>query len=253
MNKSNKKHTFILTGAHLKWIALSTMLIDHIGAVLLETGPLPLTADAVLAGNSFRYLPADYTFWYTINFILRLIGRIAFPLYCFLLVEGFFHTKSLLKYTLRLGMFALISEVPYDLARSGSPIDFEMQNVYFTLLIGLLVLWAMKELDASLPVHMAPVKYLAALTGMMIAEFLQTDYSAFGVLLIVLLFLFHNNRKQQCILGAVSTLWEYTAPLAFLLTWHYNGERGKQLPKYFFYTFYPLHLLLLSVLRTFIF
>ena len=96
MRRLNTKNSSGLTGAHLKWIALCTMLIDHIGAVLLETGLLPLAADAVLAGNSFDYLPADYTFWYTLNMILRLIGRIAFPLYCFLLIEGFFHTKNLL-------------------------------------------------------------------------------------------------------------------------------------------------------------
>ena len=83
-----------LTGSLLKWIAILTMLIDHIGAALLEIGLLPQIANAVLAGNSFDYVMKDYTFWYGLDDVLRSIGRLAFPLFCFLLVEGFLHTKN---------------------------------------------------------------------------------------------------------------------------------------------------------------
>ena len=241
-----------INGSTLKLIALCTMFIDHIGAALLENGLLPQIAGSVLAGKSFDYLPTDYYTWFHIDTVLRLIGRLAFPLYCFLLVEGFLHTRNVAKYTLRLGIFALISEIPFDLAFYHSIFNLKSQNVFFTLLIGLVVLWCMRYFE-QLPPHLAPFRYLVAMTGIMVAEFLQTDYAGFGVMLIVLLYILHQNRKLQCIFGALFMfLQSYTAPLAFLLVYFYNGERGKQLPKYFFYLFYPVHLLLLILLRTFL-
>ena len=237
-----------ISASTLKIIALTTMFIDHTGAILLERGLLPIIASSVLAGHSLDYLPTDYEFWHRINFFLRLIGRIAFPIYCFLLVEGFLHTRNVKKYAIRLGLFALISEVPFDLAFYGEFFNLGMQNVFFTLLIGLCTLWCLKSLE-NIPFGQTPFHILVTLTGMILAEFLQTDYSAFGVLLIVLLYFLKENRKTQSIVGAISTLWEYTAPLAFLFTYHYNGERGKQLPKAFFYSFYPIHLLLLFTIQ----
>lgn len=242
-----------LTGSNLKWIAIITMLIDHIGAVLLEKGLLLQVSDAVLAGNSYDFLVADYQFWYNFDLVLRFIGRLAFPIFCFLLVEGFLHTKNIKTYALRLGVFAVISEVPFDLAFNDSILELSSQNVFFTLFIGLIVLWSMQYFEATLPPHMVPLRYLVAITGMMIAQFLQTDYAAFGVLLIVLLYSLQHNRKWQCIFGAILTLFKsYTAPLAFLLIYFYNGERGKQLPKYVFYAFYPAHLLGLVLIRMFL-
>lgn len=242
-----------LTGSALKWIAIITMFIDHIGAVLLEYGLLPQIANAVLGGNAFDFLPADYQLWYHVDLVLRFIGRLAFPIFCFLLVEGFQHTKDVKKYALRLGIFALLSEVPFDLAVSNTTFDLSSQNVFFTLLIGLLVLWGMSYFEQTLSPQMAPLRFLVAATGMLFAEFLQTDYSAFGVLLIVLLYELRNSRKLQCIFGAVVAFFSsYTAPLAFIFVYFYNGERGKHLPKYVFYIFYPAHLLLLVLLRTFL-
>ncbi len=250
MNCNTKKG---LTGSHLKWIAIITMLVDHIGYTLLEAGLLPRISDAVLAGNSFDFLPTDYHFWYTFDLILRFIGRLAFPIFCFLIVEGFLHTKSIKKYALRLGIFALISEVPFDLAVSDTVFDLSSQNVFFTLFIGLLSLWGLHYFENSLPTRLAPLRYLAAITGMLAAQFLQTDYAAFGVLLIVLLYEFRYNRMWQCIAGAILMLFNsYTGPLAFILIFFYNGERGKQLPKYVFYAFYPIHLLILFLLRAFL-
>lgn len=239
-----------LTGSHLKWIAIITMFIDHIGAALLEIGLLPKIADAVLAGNSFDYVMADYHFWYLFDDILRAIGRLAFPIFCFLLVEGFLHTKNEKKYAIRLGLFALISEIPFDLAFNGSFLEASHQNVFFTLFIGLLVLIGHKYFEETLPLHLSWLRFIVALTGILFAVFLRTDYDAFGIMLIVLLYEFRNNRPLQCIAGAILMLFNSTTGcLAFLLLWFYNGERGKQLPKYFFYGFYPMHLLVLWLVR----
>ncbi len=242
-----------LTGSHLKWIAILTMLLDHIGAVLLENGLLQKIADAVLAGNSFDYLVADYHFWYNTDMVLRFIGRLAFPLFCFLLVEGFLHTKNVKKYALRLGLFAILSEIPFDLAVHNTIFNLNSQNVFFTLLIGLLVLWGLSCFEETLPPKLALCRYICALTGMAAAHFFQTDYAAFGVLLIVLLYEFRSNKKWQCIAGAVLMAFKsHTGPLAFLFIFFYNGKRGRQLPRYFFYAFYPVHLLVLVVVRQFI-
>ena len=239
-----------LTGSHLKWIAIITMFIDHTGAALLELGLLPKVADAVLAGNSFDYVMADYHFWYRFDDVLRAIGRLAFPIFCFLLVEGFLHTKDVKKYALRLGLFALISEIPFDLAFNEKLLEFSYQNVFFTLLIGLLMLIGLKYFEETLPPHISWLRFIVALTGILLAVFLRTDYDAFGIILIFLLYEFRSLPKLRCIAGAILMLFNSTTGcLAFLLIWFYNGERGKQLPKYFFYAFYPAHLMLLWLVR----
>ena len=113
-----------ISGYWLKVIAVVSMLIDHTSAVILEQIP-------------GLENPA---------FLMRIIGRAAFPIYCFLLVEGFYHTRSRAKYAGRLFLFALISEVPFDLAFSRRMWDFSSNNVFFTLLFGLLVIWGVVEL-----------------------------------------------------------------------------------------------------------
>ena len=116
-----------ISGYWLKLIAVISMLIDHTSAVILEQIP-GLEAPA---------------------FFMRIIGRLAFPIYCFLLVEGFYHTRSRAKYAGRLFLFALISEVPFDLAFSRRMWDFSSNNVFFTLLFGLLVIWGVERGKSS--------------------------------------------------------------------------------------------------------
>lgn len=131
----------VLSGSALKWIAVITMFIDHIGAVILEKG-------VILAYN--RQLPSALSydtslFLSQIDRIFRQIGRISFPIFCFLLVEGFFHTSNRLRYALRLALFAFLSEIPFDLAFRGCILEFSYQNVIFTLLFGFLTMWAMEK------------------------------------------------------------------------------------------------------------
>ena len=127
-----------LSGTTLKLIACITMLIDHIGASCLEAGLLvPL-----IASGAFSTDPAAASLL-QMDRVLRYIGRLAFPIFCFLLVEGFVHTHDFRKYALRMLGFALLSEFPFDWA-FFSGVWWGHQNVYFTLLLGLL---AMKALD----------------------------------------------------------------------------------------------------------
>ncbi len=220
-----------LSGSTLKVIAIVTMLIDHIGAGILEQ--LPYFSDT------------DTTLYWT-DRILRSIGRISFPIFCFLLVEGFLHTSNVKKYAFRLFLFALISEIPFDLAFQREIFYPAYQNVFFTLLIGLITLIAMKHFEYNKILKIIPM-----FVGILVAQILSTDYAGFGVVFIVLLYVFHDNIKIRNLVCSIAIFWELTAPIAFIPITLYNGERGFKM-KYFFYVFYPAHLLLLYAISQFI-
>ena len=207
MTTLSPRRTF--SGTALKTIACITMLVDHIGASCIEAGILTPGLDAgTLSQDALSAYPL-----YRLDMVLRFTGRLAFPLFCFLLVEGFVHTHNVKGYLGRLVLFGLLSEVPFDLAFFRTPFDFSAQNVYWTLA-------------------------LAACT----------DYNASGVIIICALYLTRTNRKWQCLAGALLFMFELTAPLAFVLIWFYNGQRGacSPLQKKAFYWFYPVHLLVLA-------
>lgn len=232
-----------ITGSTLKLIAVITMLIDHMGAALV--GPL---RHKLPAGNTLG------DFCTVIYPHMRNIGRLAFPIFCFLLVEGFLHTRNARKYASRMFVFAWISELPFDYAFSSQLIHSAHQNVYFTLLIGLLVMMGMSyfEFRATRTKTGIYLNFLMqvsiAAAGLWLAGFLHTDYSYKGVFLIIVLYSLRLDRRLQAIFGAITISWEMYAPLAFIPVWFYNGQRGRQM-KYFFYWFYPVHLLILGFLR----
>ena len=109
---------------------------------------------------------------------LRCLGRIAFPIFCFLIVEGFFHTHDVRRYMGRLGVFALISEIPYDLAFRGVPLEYAHQNVFFTLLIGIGMVVLLERNREW------PVKAVILLLAMWLAVLIRSDYNFRGILLI---------------------------------------------------------------------
>ena len=228
-----------LSGTALKLIACVTMLIDHIGASCIEAtyGVADQTPPQILQ----------------VDLVLRLIGRLAFPIFCFLLVEGFIHTHDVKKYIERLFLFGLVSEVPFDMAFFKTPFHWGHQNVYWTLGLGVLAMAMLKKFEDA-DGNAVWKGRLAALGCMVLAQLLNTDYGAVGVALIVALYLTRNNRKYQCIIGAVLLLNEITAPLAFVLLWFYNGQRGRcpQWAKWAFYGFYPVHLTLLALVTNLI-
>ena len=159
-----------LSGSALKIIAIVTMLIDHIAATVIIR---------ILKFGGYN------DGLYQLYRVMRNIGRIAFPIFCFLLVEGFMHTRDREKYALRLGCFAAVSEIPFDLAFNGKVLEVGYQNVFFTLLLGLLTMMAydavMNQSRWSVWKRTA-LSTIAILAGMFAAEFLSTDYGALGVL-----------------------------------------------------------------------
>ncbi|MBR1389850.1 MAG: conjugal transfer protein TraX [Lachnospiraceae bacterium] len=232
-----------ISGSTLEMIAVVTMLIDHTAAGVLSRYLTMYGMQSVGDSNPYDTLYIGYM-------IMRMIGRLAFPIYCFLLVEGFVHTKSVPKYACRLLIFAILSEVPFDLLFNGTVLEFEYQNVFFTLWIGLMVMWAYRWIQEKLLMGKVLKLFLYALVllaGMVLARVLRTDYDAVGVLAILVLYLLRYKKSFQIIGGCAMFLWEVTAPLAFLPIAFYNGKRGWKL-KYFFYLFYPVHLALLYLL-----
>ena len=228
-----------LSGTALKFVACVTMLLDHIGASCIEA------RYGTAANCPAGLLKFDLT--------LRFIGRLAFPIFCFLLVEGFLHTHDGKQYLRRLLLFGAVSEIPFDMAFFRVPFHWGDQNVYWTLALGVIAMAAMQHFQNA-EGHLTWKGGLAAVGCALLAELAATDYGAIGVALIAALYLTRNSRTQQSILGAGMMLFELTAPLAFVLTWFYNGQRGRcpQWAKWAFYLFYPVHLVVLGVITNII-
>ena len=231
----------LFAGIHIKVIALVSMLCDHAAYILLP---------AFLRGN-----PNHAELW-ALYEPMRCIGRLAFPLFCFLLVEGFSHTRHRGKYALRLGAFALISEIPFDLAFNGCLLTVKSNNVMITLLIGFLALWAMEAAKHALTDRRELFDLMAVLVtaaAMALAALADSDYGASGVLAIVTLYLLWKKPAWAMLCGVLvlaamnaSQLQLFALP-AVLVVAMYNGQKGRGM-KYFFYGAYPGHLLLYTAL-----
>ncbi len=247
MTALSPRRTF--SGTALKTIACITMLVDHIGASCIEAGLLlPELERGEVSGGAWDQLSL-----FQLDRVLRFTGRLAFPLFCFLLVEGFVHTHNVKGYLGRLVLFGLLSEVPFDLAFFRSPFDPSAQNVYWTLALGVLAMAGLKrfEKENGLPGWQGLV-WAGGCAALALAA--NTDYNAIGVIIICALYLTRADRKRQCLVGALLFLFELTAPLAFVLVWFYNGQRGacSPLQKKAFYWFYPVHLSVLAAVTNLI-
>lgn len=239
-----------ITGSTLKLIAIIAMFIDHTGAVIVERMLLSGGASQM---NDINYILANANL-YIIDMVLRLVGRLGFPIFCFLLIEGFQYTRNVKKYAGRLFLFALISEVPFDLGFSGELFYSGYQNVFFTLFTGLLVMigFRLAEEKTEWNKGLRIFFQLAVLVvGAGIAELLRTDYGAFGVFTIVVMYLFRRNKVREAVLGCAAltamSFMEITSFFVIIPIHMYNGKRGWNI-KWLFYAFYPLHIFLLYMI-----
>lgn len=224
-----------LSNFDLKLIAIITMTIDHIGVVF---------------GTPFYNL-------------LRAVGRLSFPIFAFLLTEGCVHTKSFSKYFLRLLVLAVISEVIYDYVFFDSFIYIDANNIFFTLALGLLTLFLLDKSKGLIKryfkdkvdlVIILPITYLLIVVIMgLMGEFLSFSYGMLGILVISFFYLFKDNFALVVISVSLSTLilgegMQYFSLLSLILIYFYNKKLGKKC-KVFFYLYYPLHILVLGVIR----
>lgn len=242
-----------LDGAALKWIAMCSMFIDHIGAVVLEYG---LYYQGGAERMNFLLEQSWGVFLYPLSLLLRILGRPAFLIYCFLLVEGFVHTRDRKRYGRNLLLFGLISEIPFNLAVANRVFDPMYQNVFFELFIGFLILcWIERAEKRTYGPKEMNLVCLYTFIGCGAALLAGADYNAVGILIIVFLYRFRNSRRKQTVaagvLGFIETLFPTlgAGALAAVPIWFYNGKRGKQQAKFLFYWFYPLHLFVLFLIR----
>ena len=194
------------------------------------------------------------------------IGRIAFPLFAFLAVEGYLHTSNLKKYIKRLIIFGLISEVPYILFKSiiTGKIILET-NVIFTLFLGIISIYIF---DKSKNKYLG---FILALIPVIIGQVLRVDYGWYGVGLVFLIYLIKNNKLKFTVLYIIYNLLYYFIgyikfefwkisfympyivfscfPIIFMIL--YNNKLGRKI-KYFYYWFYPVHLILLFIISKFL-
>lgn len=221
----------------LKIIACITMFIDHIG----------------------------YLIYHGRMSFFNFIGRIAFPIFAFQITEGYSHTKNLKKYIFRLSIFAIISQYPFMLFHSLISTGFAL-NIFFTLLLGLFCIIIYDKITG---IKHAPLQIALALSicfGIAyLAQITHCDYGFYGVAIILLFYIFRNNRILMNLSFILCTLVKYSIyiykygnvviyltlfvctliPLSFINL--YTKKQGKKI-KYFLYVFYPAHLLLIFIL-----
>lgn len=223
---------FQINGASLKYIAFISMFIDHFNKTIIT--PL-LNYQQPLV---------------TISTIFDIIGRIAFPIFAFMIVEGFYKTKSRGKYLRNLLIFAIISEVPYDMFQSKVFINNRSQNIMWALALGLLTLIIVDKLKEKIKNKYAwlGVSILIVAINAVLATLLSFDYDYYSIIIIFILYLFYDKRFLGSILSYLVIIKEVYAILGFAVINFYNGEKGRQ-DKLFNYLFYPVHLLILGLCR----
>lgn len=211
----------------LKLIACAAMLIDHIGGA---------------------FFPEVQLF--------RIIGRIAFPLFCYCMTVGLLYTHDIRRYLLRLAVFAVLSQPFYLLAFHSYDwqMEFTNWNIYFTLLLSLLAVWGFKER-----------KWLIFLGAFFVISWWNFDYSANGILLMLIFYLCRNRpllgaglnvlfwlpcllNGGELAIGAFTFDRQVFAVLSVPLIYCHTHIRPK-IPKYIFYAFYPVHLALIAAIR----
>lgn len=230
------KNYQVLSGSALKVIAMISMLIDHTAAFVLSRYQWAKTPFFVVGSHSL-----------SIYRMMRIMGRIAFPIFCFLLVEGFIHTSNRKRYGINLLIFALISEVPWNLIHSGRFL-YKGQNVFFTLFLGYIGLCIIEKYKDS-----RKKQLIGLLIGLLAAILMHADYGVSGYGFIIMLYALKDNKIIRAIVGSCFLSNPYYAGIAFIPIALYNGERGfikGKLSKYAFYAFYPVHMFILYAIRT---
>ena len=213
------------------------MLIDHTALILLSDCKEAFVPFFSIGNTGI-----------SLYFIMRaVIGRISFPLFAFLAVEGYVHTKNIRKYILSLFVFAVISVVPWNMMHHMPFWQFWHQNVLFTLGLGIVCLYAID--------HFRYGKASLIILSILIVEFFwKTDYDMVGIATIVLMYLLRTRRMYQSLVlfcAFTTRKFSFCAVLASIPIMLYNGKRGfihGTIAKYIMYVFYPLHILILCLM-----
>ena len=215
----------IFSNFDLKILAIITMTIDHIGAIIYPN------IDA-----------------------FRIIGRISFPIFCFLLVEGFKHTHNRFRYFIRLLLFAIITQPIYDYAFNNHEL-----NILFTFSLSFLLLSSLEFIKKIINKYNKGIEnylyktisyLLIYIIFLILSIILNVDYQALGISLVLIFYLSPNILLSLLLYLIIAITLDVNniqlySLIAFIFIYFYNGKKGKNI-KYFFYLYYPLHLLLLK-------
>lgn len=216
-----------LDGSTLKIFAMVIMLIDHTGAVLFPE-----------------------IIW------MRIVGRLSFPIFAFFVAEGYTHTRNPLKYMGRMAVFALITEPVFDYAFYGR-LTFYHQNVMVTFLLALIGLYIrdrIEQIQCSITMDFMKkiAGYAVIITTALAAEYLNTDYGCFGVMMVYVYQVLHDRFPAKHFLSSVLQIFgsigiQKYSVISTIPLMLYNGKRGIGM-KYLFYAFYPAHLAVLYII-----
>lgn len=229
---TDKKSYRVLSAAQLKYLAFISMLIDHVNNGLITPlldgrGPLLVISN-----------------------IFSILGRIAFPIFIFFIVEGYFKTKNRLKYLIRLLIFGIISEVPFDMFTSKVYYNPNWNNMIFTLALCLLTVWLVDYLKGKIinKIFWYLLSFVLVIGFSFLAMALSLDYDYHAIVLAYIFYIFYDRLILGAVLGYLSIIKEVYSFLGFGLVTLYNGKEGNQY-RWLNYAFYPAHLLVLGLLR----
>ena len=226
---------FSMTGSALKLLAVVSMVVDHVGMFVFRNNE---AFQQVLCTLGSREI--------TPYFLMRAFGRLAFPIFAFLIVEGFVHTRNRFKYGRNLLLFALISELPWNLIHAGTW-HYSTQNVFFTLFLGYMGLCCMSYWKE------VPMKKVVGLLLLLAVSFkFRADYGYRGFAFILMLYALRDSLLLKSVIGCCMLPGAWMPGLAFIPIALYNGKRGfiqGVWGKYCFYAFYPVHLLILYLCK----
>ena len=263
-----------ISAAVLKNVALITMTIDHITAIVFK---------AYLYGTGVSQLYSN-----DLYVLGRVIGRIAFVLYAFMLAEGAVKTRNKVKYAARLLALALISVVPHSFADAQKWIDLSDLNIFFLLFLGLLTIYAYEWLKVHIPQKAGSVilRILAIAAAGYLSLICNFEYGMMGILLIMVFYIFRDHFPRMALFTVLvmsvgymanvilknnAVIWfarhnanllnailntdkiQIFGLLALPFIYFYNGKKGRQLPKAFYYFYYPVHLGILGLIAYFAF
>ena len=231
-----------VTAATLKWYGCATMFFYSLSMTVVQNGLLHVNQFSNTQLREMWAANPDLMVISSWAAMFQLLGGLAIPVFAFLLVEGFLHTRNFKVYLIRMVGFALLSEIPFDLAMSGRIFDWDSQNLLFTLAIGLVMLYGLRLFAAG-----KGVKLLIVLAAVLWSVLMKTQFGLCMVLLIAVYYLLKEHKAKLWVSGIISLMY-VTGPVSNFVLKRYNHQRGEQPNKYLFYILYPLHLLILGTI-----
>lgn len=199
---------------------------------------------------------------------LTYIGRISFPIFAFMIVEGYFKTKNIKNYVFRLFIFALISEIPFNLMVNNSIFYLEKQNVLWTFLIGIGLIWIIEKTKNKQWIIRELIFCLIFWLSILLGITIKADYGFIGIFTLLIFYFFRKKDYLSFsiqllllyILNVIIMNKLYSAPqqsfalLSLIPIWLYDGRQGyyNNYIKYIYYSFYPLHLIILIIIYNFL-